>query len=362
MPSIVKRIAIALCFAFLAAPLVAQERAYAPEDLRTLSYNDQVRVISLEYSEQSNGRRIPDDQLRFYIDQVNRSNWGFSQIKADIAKSLGGNTGPQPVPGGTIRCESVDGRAQTCRTPWSGPTRLVRQLSKSPCEEGRTWQSQQGQVYVGNGCRGEFAAAPVVPPITGSIRCESADGRARTCRTPWSGTSRLMRQLSKSPCEEGRTWQSQQGQVYVSNGCRGEFAAAPVAPPTTGSIRCESSGSRDHTCNTPWRGRSRLQRQLSNAACTQGRSWGWKPGQVWVSNGCRGEFVQVRDTVPAPYTVTCTSSSVLPTTCDWDRNRGRPYLLQQLSNARCTEGLTWGYNTSRGLWVSAGCRARFGAR
>ena len=90
MPSIAKRIAIALCLASLAAPLVAQERAYAPEDLRTLSYNDQVRVISLEYSEQSNGRRIPDDQLRFYIDQVNRSNWGFSQVKADIAKSLGG--------------------------------------------------------------------------------------------------------------------------------------------------------------------------------------------------------------------------------------------------------------------------------
>ena len=296
MSSIVIRIAMAMCLAILAASSVAQERTYAPEDLRTLSYNDQVRVISLEYSEQTNGRRIPDDQLRFYIDQVNRSNWGFSQIKADIAKSLGGSAGPQPpVPGGTIRCESADGRAQTCRTPWSGPSRLVRQLSKSPCEEGRTWQSQQGQVYVGNGCRGEFAAAP-------------------------------------------------------------------VAPPTTGSIRCESSGSRPNTCTTPWRGRSRLQKQLSNAACTEGRSWGWKPGQVWVSHGCRGEFVRVRDTVPAPYTVTCSSSSVIPTTCVWDHNRGRPYLLQQLSNARCTEGLTWGYNASRGLWVSAGCRARFGTR
>lgn len=296
MSPLAQRIAIAACLAILAAPVVAQERAYAPEDLRSLSYNDQVRVISLEYSEQSNGRRIPDDQLRFYIDQVNRSNWGFSQIKADIAKSLGGTTGPQPVPGGTIRCESADGRAQTCRTPWSGPSRLVRQLSKSPCEEGRTWQSQQGQVYVGNGCRGEFAAAPVTSPVGGSIRCES-------------------------------------------------------------------SGSRYITCPTPWRGRSRLQRQLSNAACTEGRSWGWKPGQVWVSNGCRGEFARVRDTVvPVPYTVTCSSSSVIPTTCAWDGNRGRPYLLEQLSKARCAEGLTWGYNPSRGLWVSAGCRARFGTR
>jgi len=296
MPSIVKRVVIAMCIAIVAVPVVAQERAYAPEDLRTLPYNDQVRVISLEYSEQSSGRRIPDAQLRFYIDQVNRSNWGFSQIKADIAKSLGGNAGPQPVPGGTIRCESVGTRSQTCRTPWSGPSRLVRQLSNAACKEGVSWQSQQGQIYVGNGCRGEFAAAP-------------------------------------------------------------------VAPPTTGSIRCESSGSRHQTCSTPWRGRSRLQRQLSNSACTEGRSWGSTPGQVWVSHGCRGEFARVRDTVvPAPYTVTCSSSSVIPTTCAWDRNRGRPYLLQQLSNTRCAEGLNWGYNTSRGLWVSAGCRARFGTR
>ena len=68
-------------------------KAYAPENLRTLSVQDQTRVISLEYSEQSRGRRIPDDQLRFYLDQVNRSNWSFSRIKQDIAQSLGGNSG-----------------------------------------------------------------------------------------------------------------------------------------------------------------------------------------------------------------------------------------------------------------------------
>ena len=181
MPPIVQRIAIALFFAALAAPVASQERAYAPEDLHTLSYDDQVRVISLEYSEQSSGRRIPDDQLRFYIDQVNRSNWGFSRIKADIAKSLGGTAGPQPpVPGGTIRCESAGDRAQTCLTPWPGPSRLVRQLSNAACTEGVTWHSQQGQVYVGRGCRAEFAAAAEAPPTTGSIRCESSGSRYNT--------------------------------------------------------------------------------------------------------------------------------------------------------------------------------------
>ena len=58
----------------LAMPLpqaqAQNQRAYAPENLASLSRADQERVIRLEYSEQSNGRRIPDDQMRFYLDQV----------------------------------------------------------------------------------------------------------------------------------------------------------------------------------------------------------------------------------------------------------------------------------------------------
>lgn len=285
----------------------AQTRAYAPENLRTLSYSDQVRVISLEYSEQSRGRRIADDQLRFYTDQVNRSNWTFSRIKQDIAQSLaGGGIGPRPpqpppVAGGTIRCESTDGRGRTCNTPWRGGSRLVRQLSDSPCVEGRSWQSQQGQVHVGNGCRAEFARAVQIQPPIGdgrNIRCESQDNRSRTCRVPWQGRSRLVRQLSDSPCVEGRTWQSQRGQVYVDKGCRGEFAARG------GSL----------------------------------------PGPDPISG----------------YSVTCSSFKGASTTCAWDRRHGRPRLSQQISNASCVEGRSWGYTLAIGLWVTSGCSGRFG--
>ncbi len=92
----------ALAFA-VAAPVLPQAAhaqagacAYAPEDLWTLSVADQTRVISQEYREQSNGRTLPNDQLRFYLDQVRLSRWTFSKVKQDIAKSLGGNTGPTP--------------------------------------------------------------------------------------------------------------------------------------------------------------------------------------------------------------------------------------------------------------------------
>lgn len=288
-----------------AAPPVA--RAYAPDNLRTLSYDDQVRVIGLEYSEQSNGRRIPDDQLRFYIDQVNRSNWTFTRIKQDIAQSLGGGGGPQPPigSGDTIRCESQNSRPQTCPTPWRGGSRLLRQLSGTACIEGRNWQSQQGRVYVSNGCRAEFASAGQVPPpgSAGSVRCESQDGRARTCPTPWRGRSRLARQLSSTACIEGRNWQSQRGQVFVTNGCRAEFSPS-----------------------------------------AQGLPWP-TPGE---GNG--------NDQL-----VTCSSTQKQPQSCAWNAGYGRPYVQRQLSTSRCTEHDTWWFE-GNAIWVKNGCRAVFGAR
>ena len=271
-----------------------QSKAYAPENLRSLSRSDQERVIRLEYSEQSNGRRIPDDQLRFYLDQVNRSNWGFSRIRQDIATSLGGGNGgwnPEPPPygGQTLRCDSKDNDARRCVPPWRGPSRLVRQVSNSPCIENRTWNSQDGLITVWKGCRGEFAAASA---STATIRCESNDGRGRTCRTPWQGHSRLTRQLSNSACVEGRSWQSQRGQVHVGNGCRAEFAARDGGGGSIDySVTCNSEDNRRRTCAYDARqGRPILLQQLSNASCREGYSWGYTGTQLWVDRGCRGRF------------------------------------------------------------------------
>lgn len=287
-----------LALALAAMPAAAQkERAYAPENLRTLSYGDQLRVISLEYREQSGGRQIPADQLRFYLDQVNRSNWGFSRIKADIAQSLRGGGGISPPAGQTLRCDSNDHDARRCVPPWRGPSRLVRQVSKSPCVEGRSWSSQDGLITVWSGCRGEFAPAtrpPVGPPGGAVVRCESTPGQGRTCAVPWRGRSRLLRQLPGAACVEGRTWQSQAGRVYVLGGCRAEFVAAGATPPTAGgrSVTCASNDGRTATCAwPPGHGVPRLLEQLSKAPCIQGQTWGYRaPTTIWVSRGCRGRF------------------------------------------------------------------------
>jgi len=217
-----------------AAPPTA--RAYAPENLRTLSRADQQRVIGNEYREQSNGRSIPNDQLTFYLDQVSRSNWGFSNIKQDIARSLAGSGGSWPPVGGgngnggTVRCESDSNRSRTCATSWQGPSRLVRQLSDTPCIEGRTWQSQRGQVYVSGGCRGEFApGAQTLPGYPGSgngysVTCSSTGKNAQSCA--WNsrnGRPYVQRQISSSACRENDTWWYDGNAIWVKNGCRALF-------------------------------------------------------------------------------------------------------------------------------------------
>ncbi|WP_313348269.1 DUF3011 domain-containing protein [Stenotrophomonas sp.] len=283
-------------------------RAYAPENLSQLSSNDRARVISEEYADQSNGRRIPDDQLRFYLAQVN-SGWGFSRIKQDIATSLGG--------------------------------------------------SGSGGGWNGGGGGGN----------NGTVRCESQDNRQRVCTTGWR-SARLSRQISGTRCVEGSNWGSRNGQVWVSGGCRAEFAegrGGSIGGPggSGGTIRCESQDNRERTCSTGWRNAT-LVRQISGTACVEGQTWGVRNGAIWVNRGCRGEFAESRGNWGggggnSNYSVTCSSNDKRQQTCAWDSRQGRPVVVQQLSGTACVEGRSWGYRNGT-LWVSGGCRARFGAR
>jgi hypothetical protein len=42
------------------------------------------------------------------------------------------------------------------------------------------------------------------------------------------------------------------------------------------------------------RGHVRLQRQLSDSACIEGRSWGWNRAGIWVDQGCGASFLVTR--------------------------------------------------------------------
>jgi|GEM_PF-2142232 len=60
-------------------------------------------------------------------------------------------------------------------------------------------------------------------------------------------------------------------------------------------VRCESLNGRYKQCRVPFHGPVVLVRQLSDARCIPGRTYGTaKPGRIWVNGGCRGDFAPRR--------------------------------------------------------------------
>ena len=83
------------------------------------------------------------------------------------------------------------------------------------------------------------------------VRCESQDERTRYCSTDIRGDVRLVNQLSRSPCIEGRTWGWDRQGLWVTEGCRAEFEIDPGYGNGDDRdygrnrvVRCESTNSR----------------------------------------------------------------------------------------------------------------------
>ena len=226
--------------------------------------------------------------------------------------------------GGTIRCESNDGRTRQCATG-GGRVVLERQISSSACIEGRSWGYSRNGIWVGQGCRADFRIVGYGGSNYGGnygsnsggnygsnsygndqmVRCESNDGRNRTCSMDTRGGVQLVRQISRAACIEGRNWGSNRGGVWVTDGCRAEFRSGGYNSNSGygnsgyygnnygigGRVfRCESHDGRTRECAANTRAGVQLVRVISNAPCVQGRSWGYGRNGIWVSQGCRAEF------------------------------------------------------------------------
>ena len=217
---------------------------------------------------------------------------------------------------GEVVCESQDGRTSECRTPFRNPV-ISQQLSSSACVEGRTWGSRgPGNVWVTDGCRarfvegGGYAQGGYGGGDRGqdTVRCESQDGRMRECPIPGGARVELARQLSDTRCVQGRNWGNRGNSIWVSDGCRADFAVAGgrggfgsygggsgggYDGRREGVVVCESQDRRDNSCswNARW-GRPQLVQQLSDDACREGYTWGYdnRANRIWVTRGCRAEF------------------------------------------------------------------------
>jgi hypothetical protein len=174
----------------------------------------------------------------------------------------------------TIRCSSANNGYAECRKPYRGPAELTQKYSEAGCANGSSWGQTDDYVWVDRGCRALFTM--FYPPAGG--------GR------PDYGNQRPPDYGNQRPPDHGN--QRPPGHRPPDYGNQ--------RPPDYGhdddrrrQVECESRRDRYESCDWPreWR-RPRLERQLSNSSCIEGRSWGYsrRDGQIWVDHGCRAIF------------------------------------------------------------------------
>jgi ribosomal protein L37AE/L43A len=300
---------------------------------------------------------------------IQGQSWGYSANGIWVDRgcraefSVGSNLVASSRFGRVVLCESIDGRRAHCPADTRTGIQIVRQISRSNCDFERDWGYDANGIWVNNGCRAEFAmSAP-------TILCESIDGRRNTCRVDTAYGVELHRQISNAECVRNRTWGFDRDGIWVTSGCRAEFAlgdsrSLAMAPAVPVMFLCESEGGRRNVCRVDTRYGITLQRQLSSASCIQNRTWGYDANGVWVTEGCRAEFAvgDARGHLPMTSaagipTVLCESIDGRRNVCRADTRHG-VRVQRQISNSDCVLNRTWGYD-SAGIWVTNGCRAEF---
>ncbi len=77
------------------------------------------------------------------------------------------------------------------------------------------------------------------------------------------------------------------------------------------TVVCASDDMQRHSCPADTRGGVLLSRQLSDAACTQGSTWGYDSNGIWVDQGCRAEFEVAASAAAVPATTAAPASGAL---------------------------------------------------
>ncbi len=135
-----------------------------------------------------------------------------------------------------------------------------------------------------------------------------------------------------------------------------------------GTVRCESDNGQTRHCNIDTRGGVQISRRLSDTQCVQGRNWGYDASGVWVSGGCRAEFVTGTGGYGSSgypnggvygggQVIRCESNDGRRNHCNVAVRSG-VQLVRNLSDTRCVQGGNWGWDRS-GVWVDNGCRGEF---
>ncbi len=190
------------------------------------------------------------------------------------AAAAGASYSPPSQAAQTVRCESPNGRYQTCAVDTRGGVRLTRQLSSQGCWENDTWGYDSNRIWVTNGCRAEFQVGDYQASNDGGNNNGAVAGIAIAALI---GAALL---ANKNKDRDRDRYDDRYDNGYYDGGYN-----------SGNRFRCESTNGRQVYCQIPFRGHVEVDRQLSKARCQYGVTWGVDGMRVWVNNGCRADFV-----------------------------------------------------------------------
>lgn len=268
----------------------------------------------------------------------------------------------------TVSCESFGIAYRECRVGSGGPIRLVTEISDRVCFQDLTWGSKElGVVWVRNGCQATFTIDKPSPRKSSSVNwivCESQKGNREVCAADLSKGMVFAQKLSHADCVEGKSWgfDVERELVWVDHGCRAEFLIGstkfvPNSAVLDSSLLCESEDGKRRSCKADTSAGVQIVRSLSDSPCGYRREWGYDADGIWVTKGCRAEFVVRGKPKVMVSAVVCESQNNARTRCPADTLYGVA-VFRRLGKSDCILDESWGFD-QEGIWVDAGCHAQF---
>lgn len=169
--------------------------------------------------------------------------------------------------GRVIRCESDNYRHRSCATG-GAHARIVRQISRAACVEGRTWGNDGRGIWVDRGCAAEFALVP---------RGRGYDNRYNRGYDDRAAYGYGNRDNRRYDDRAAYGYDPRYGNQSYSGGGR--------------QIRCESRKYGREFCRVPGLRAADIVHQISQTRCQFNRNWGYSREGVWVDQGCAAQFV-----------------------------------------------------------------------
>jgi hypothetical protein len=222
-----------------------------------------------------------------------------------------------------IRCSSENYGRNICVV--EGKVRSVdlrQQRSRAGCEEGVSYGYYDDFVWVDKGCEADFevrftprtgwggppSSDPAPRRSTGKVRftCKSTDYNLGVCYVAGPIIDvRLRKAKSRASCVKNDSYGFRNDLLWVSNGCEGDFEVTfrpdnsspdpgweySTSGPKRRTVKCKSDNYRRERCDVGGViSTVRLRKTKSRAPCTADSTYGFEFDEIWVNQGCEGEF------------------------------------------------------------------------